>query len=101
MNKEAYNEALLSASGVIIGSGFQGTSEALYLKKKMISIPMFDQYEQRCNAAALKELGVQVVETVDQKFSETIQHWIKEKNSCQYSFEPDASVLAQKLIQLA
>jgi hypothetical protein len=43
-----------------MSAGFEGPSEALYLKKKLLVIPISGQYEQACNAAALQKMGVPV-----------------------------------------
>ena len=36
VSKEKYNEAVLSSKAMVLAAGFQATSEALYLKKKML-----------------------------------------------------------------
>ncbi len=51
----------MNCRGVLCGAGFETPSEALYLKKKLLVIPMKNQYEQQCNAMALKEIGVPVI----------------------------------------
>jgi len=45
------------ATGVFCGAGFETPAEAMFLKKKLMVIPMKGQYEQQCNAAALEEIG--------------------------------------------
>jgi len=42
-------------------------AEAIFLKKKLIVIPMKNQYEQAFNAKALEELGVPVLKTLKKK----------------------------------
>jgi hypothetical protein len=39
----------------------------LYLGKKIISIPIKQHYEQACNAAALKQIGVQVLHDLNEE----------------------------------
>jgi uncharacterized protein (TIGR00661 family) len=51
---------MASSNGVLCGAGFEAPAEALYLKKKLAVVPMKNQYEQYCNAAALAEMGVPV-----------------------------------------
>ena len=58
------------------GAGFETPAEALYLKKKLLVIPMKGQYEQQCNAAALKKIGVPVIKSLKQKHIATIQAWL-------------------------
>jgi uncharacterized protein (TIGR00661 family) len=75
-----FNKSLLSCHGLITGGGFETPSEALYLNKKLMSIPIQKHYEQQCNAAALKKLGVKVLENVGNDFSEIIDKWYSDKN---------------------
>lgn len=43
---------LRSCSGVITGGGFETVAEALYLNKRVLTIPIKGQYEQECNSTA-------------------------------------------------
>lgn len=101
VNRELYSRELILAKAVLMGSGFQGTSEALYLGKKLMTIPMFDQYEQLCNAAALEALGVRIVYKIDGAFSEKLQSWLAEENTCHYRFQPDPEAMAMRILELA
>ena len=57
---DAFLLSMASSNGVLCGAGFEAPAEALYLKKKLAVVPMKNQYEQYCNAAALAEMGVPV-----------------------------------------
>lgn len=76
-----FNESLLRCHGLITGGGFETPAEALYLEKKLMSIPIKNHYEQQCNAAALKQMGVTVLEEVDNYFSNIIETWYSAKNT--------------------
>jgi uncharacterized protein (TIGR00661 family) len=76
-----FNQSLLSCHGLITGGGFETPSEALYLGKKLISIPIKNHYEQQCNAAALKRLGVKVLADIDDDFPNIIEKWFFENNA--------------------
>ncbi len=78
-----FNESLLSCHGLITGGGFETPAEALYLEKKLMSIPIKNHYEQQCNAAALKQMGVTVLDEVDEDFSNIIETWYSAKNTNQ------------------
>src|SRR5690606_34142365 len=52
VNNERFIESMASSHGVLCGAGFETPAEALYLKKKVLAIPMTNQYEQHLNAAA-------------------------------------------------
>ncbi|MCU0368055.1 MAG: glycosyl transferase [Cyclobacteriaceae bacterium] len=71
-------ESVVSSAGVICGAGFETPAEVLYLKKKLLVIPMKNQYEQQCNAAALKQLGVPVIKKLKNKSVEKIKQWLDE-----------------------
>jgi uncharacterized protein (TIGR00661 family) len=43
---------LINCDGVITGGGFETVAEALYLNKRVLTIPIKGQYEQECNATA-------------------------------------------------
>jgi uncharacterized protein (TIGR00661 family) len=81
INQNLFNKSLLSCHGLITGGGFETPSEALYLGKKLISVPIKNHYEQQCNAAAIKQMGVKVLEDVGEDFSEIIEKWFYEKNN--------------------
>lgn len=76
VNQEQFNQSLISCEGIITGGGFETPAEALYLGKKILSIPIRNHYEQECNAAALKRMGVPVVYEVGDDFAEIIENWL-------------------------
>jgi len=76
IDNEAFIESMASSEGVLCGAGFEAPAEALFMKKKLMVIPMKGQYEQQCNAAALKKMGVPVVKSLKLKNLDKIKHWI-------------------------
>lgn len=81
INQELFNKNLLSCHGLITGGGFETPAEALYLGKKLISIPIKNHYEQECNAAAIKQMGIKVLHDVDDTFADIVEQWYYEKNN--------------------
>ncbi|GCC49912.1 glycosyl transferase [Chryseotalea sanaruensis] len=77
VNKEEFEASMTSAKGVLCGAGFETPAETLYLHKKLMVVPMKNQYEQYYNAAALKELNVPVLKNLKKKRLETIAEWIE------------------------
>ena len=71
-----WERTLASCEGALMGAGFEGPAEALFLKKKLLVVPMSMQYEQQCNAAALEEIGVHVVWKINSTFESQIRHWL-------------------------
>ena len=60
IEKENFDFSLRTCEGVITAGGFQTSAESLFLNKKLMVIPISNQYEQICNAESLKRLGVKV-----------------------------------------
>lgn len=53
----AFARQLAGAKAVITGGGFSLISEALYLRKPILSVPLADHYEQIMNGHYLRHLG--------------------------------------------
>lgn len=68
-------KSLTSCKGFITAAGFESTSEALYLGKKMLVIPL-NTFEQKTNAKILNKLGVKSIKKMDRKFEEELRDWI-------------------------
>ena len=75
INNDAFIESMINCAGVLCGGGFETPAEALFLKKKLMVIPMKGQYEQQCNAAALETMGVPVIKSLKKKYLEQITDW--------------------------
>lgn len=76
LHNEAFIESMASSTGVLCGAGFETPAEALFMKKKLMVIPMKNQYEQLCNAAALKKMGVPVIKKLHKKHIPAIIDWV-------------------------
>lgn len=76
ISNEAFINSMAECTGVLCGAGFETPAEALYLQKKVMVIPMKTQYEQQCNAAALEDMGVPVIKTLQPKYFEKMQQWL-------------------------
>jgi uncharacterized protein (TIGR00661 family) len=72
-----FTQSMASSSGVLCGAGFETPAEALFLGKKLLVIPMKNQYEQHLNAAALKAMGVPVIKSLKPKYKDEISSWLK------------------------
>jgi uncharacterized protein (TIGR00661 family) len=79
INNDDFIESMASSAGVLCGAGFETPAEALFMKKKLMVIPMDGQYEQHCNAAALREMGVPVLKSLKIKQVDKITNWIEGK----------------------
>jgi uncharacterized protein (TIGR00661 family) len=76
LNQSMFDDSMARSHGVITGAGFETPAEALYLGKQLMVLPMHGQYEQACNAAALREFNVAIVDTIDDYFPTYFNKWI-------------------------
>ncbi|MFY7672459.1 glycosyltransferase family protein [Tenacibaculum sp. MEBiC06402] len=83
-------KSIASSRGILCGAGFETPAEALYLRKKLMVIPMKNQYEQQCNALALKEMGVPVLKKLNKKQLPKIEKWIKSDEIVEVNY-PDVT----------
>ena len=86
-------ESVVTSAGVLCGAGFETPAEVLHMNKKLIVVPMKSQYEQHCNAAALRKLGVPVLKKVKKKSIKKITKWIEGAKPLNISF-PDVTAEA-------
>lgn len=93
-NKEEFAKDLLRCKGVITAAGFSTTSEALVLKKKIWSIPIKGQYEQECNALALKGMGI----FTEDLSAESISKWIECYEKIDYGWKNPIDEIVKKII---
>jgi uncharacterized protein (TIGR00661 family) len=77
ISNEGFTSSLVRSHGVITGAGFETPAEALYLGKQLLVLPIRGQYEQLCNAAALKDFNVVVVDKIADDFSARVQSWLE------------------------
>ncbi|MEP6684390.1 MAG: glycosyltransferase family protein [Parafilimonas sp.] len=76
INNDLFIQSMSEAEGVLCGAGFETPAEALFMNKKLMVIPMKGQYEQHCNAAALKAMGVPIIKSLKTKHIHKIKNWI-------------------------
>lgn len=77
---EKFIESMATAKGVLCGAGFETPAEALFLGKKLMVIPMKNQYEQHLNAAALQEMGVSVLKNLKPKHDRQLLDWLADNH---------------------
>lgn len=94
----AFIKSMASSAGVLCGAGFEGPAEALYLGKKVMVIPMQQQYEQQCNAAAIEKLGVPVIKYLGRKYYDRIKWWLMNDERVKVNFPDQTTEIIHKLI---
>ncbi len=98
VNQDKFIKSMISATGVLCGAGFETPSEVMYLGKKLMVIPMKGQYEQQCNAAALRELGVPVINKLSKKYHEEIEEWVQNGKPVSQNYQDETYQIIEKLI---
>lgn len=100
VGNKTFLDSMKASFGVITGAGFETCAEAMFLGKKLLAIPIANQYEQYCNAAALKKMGVQTTRKIDESFVDLVKHWIDETPAVQLSEIADTAKLVDLLLEL-
>ncbi len=72
--------------GILCNAGFEGPSEALFMQKKLFVIPIRNQYEQECNAEALRRMGIPNSKTLNVN---EIQNWVSSNKILKVDYPDD------------
>jgi len=76
INGEKFLQSMASAKGVFCNAGFGTASEALFLKKKLLVVPMKKQLEQFYNAEMLRSMGVTVLKKFNADTIPLLKAWL-------------------------
>jgi len=76
IENHTYLKSLQGCTGLLTGGGFEAPAEATHLAKKVMVIPMFNQYEQKCNARAFEQLGGTMVNEINHNFEHYLRQWL-------------------------
>lgn len=78
ISNQHFTQSLIHCHGVLTGGGFETPAEALYLRKKLMVVPIRGQYEQQCNGAALAQMGIPIVHQLDAGFIPVFRNWLEQ-----------------------
>jgi uncharacterized protein (TIGR00661 family) len=101
ISNNVFTSSLIRCYGIITAGGFETPAEAMYLNKKLLSIPIVNHFEQECNAEAMKKLGIKVLKKLDQQFGEHFTHWINQDNSVKISLTHSTNDIVEVLMNNA
>ena len=96
VGNQPFLEILESSIGVITSAGFETSAEAIFLGKKLMVVPIKNQYEQLCNAEALKMLGVPVAHGLGSSFTEKVNELLIGKQDNRIPEFADAHSITQR-----
>lgn len=99
ISNSGFTKSMIRSHAVITGGGFETPAEAMYLNKRILSIPIAKHYEQLSNAAALEELGVKVISKIDETFNSIFEDWIKNTQPIKLELTHSTSEIVANLIQ--
>lgn len=102
INNNGFTQSMIRCYGIITAGGFETPAEAMYLNKKVLSIPILKHFEQESNAVALKNMGIKVIDKIDEKFYDHFDHWVNSMNpiklDLQYTTEEMVELLFKKAL---
>lgn len=99
ISNEGFTQSVIHSHGVITGAGFETPAETLYLGKKLLVLPIKGQYEQLCNAAALKDFNVEVVDTISESFDSKVAQWLNASATIPLVLSQDTYQIVQMAIE--
>ncbi len=101
VDTEEFTKSFTSCEGILCGAGFETPAEALQMGKKLLIIPMKNQFEQHCNAAAAKELGVIVIKNLKKKHLHIVENWLKNKDALHIDFPNETEKIIDLVLSMA
>lgn len=99
VNAERFLTSMEGALGVITAGGFETSAEALFLGKKLLVIPMHGQYEQACNAEALRRMGVATLDAVESDFSERVESWLTNDEVIKVDYPDETEMIVADIMR--
>ncbi|WP_256003636.1 glycosyltransferase family protein [Pedobacter deserti] len=98
VNSEKFTASMAMSTGVLCGAGFETPAEALFMKKKLLVIPMKGQYEQHLNAAALMEMGVPVMKSLKSKHSDVLSAWLESNDRITVDYPDETRNILETIV---
>tara|TARA_B100001057_G_scaffold292436_1_gene292505 strand:- start:971 stop:1960 length:990 start_codon:yes stop_codon:yes gene_type:complete len=93
-----FEKSILSCKGIICNAGFETTSEALYLGKKLMVVPMKNQFEQYYNSNILSKMGVKILTDLKTKRIESVKKWIFSGKTVKMNYDYNYNSIIQKIL---
>jgi uncharacterized protein (TIGR00661 family) len=99
LERASFLQHLANCKGVITAAGFSTTADALYLRKKLLVIPQKNQFEQKCNAFALKKMGVTVVKKLKKKYIPELITWMYSSAIVNVDYPDNSELIVQTILK--
>jgi uncharacterized protein (TIGR00661 family) len=101
IENQSFIRSMASSKAVLCGAGFEAPAEAMFLGKKLMVIPMKNQFEQQCNAAALAQMGVRTLKSLKKKYVDLIKEWLWYAKPIPVDFPHEVDAIADLVLQNA
>jgi uncharacterized protein (TIGR00661 family) len=98
IDNQLFNQSLASCAGLFTGGGFEGPAEALHMGKKLLVAPMKFQYEQQCNAYALKQFGLPVIWASNKNWEPIIRNWVNNPQEHKFHFPDETAAVIDQVV---
>ena len=93
--------SMASSHGVLCGAGFETPSEALFLCKPLLVVPMKGQFEQQCNAAALASMGVTTMPEFGPQSVNVLRAWLHESKTVAVDYPDDSLEVIEQALNVS
>ncbi len=100
ISNDAFLQSIGTCTGVLCGAGFETPAEAMFLGKKLMVVPVEHQYEQQCNAAALKAMGIAVIKKIKEKNYEKILDWLETDYKIEINYPDITEQVINKIFEM-
>ena len=83
---------------MVTAAGFTTPTEALFLNKPLLVIPIKSQIEQLFNATVLHSMGVTVLKSLKKKNLPQIKQWLESRKTIPVFFPDETQKLIDRLL---
>ena len=97
LKESTFLHQLANAKGVVTNAGFSTTTEALFLGKPLLVIPIKKQIEQAYNSAALQKIGVPCLNDFSLSYLKEITKWTQNPVSIKLEYKNELSTLVDEI----
>lgn len=98
LSKGVFLKSIENSLGIISSAGFETSSEAMFLRKKLLCIPIRNQYEQLCNVAAIEKQGGKSLSQINESSIGFLRNWINDAPVMSLSETSNDVQLVSKII---
>ncbi|MFM6935908.1 MAG: glycosyltransferase family protein [Flavobacteriales bacterium] len=95
IDEKEFSRSFAHCEGVLCGAGFELPAEAMFLKKKILVIPMKGQYEQQCNAVSAQGVGATMIDGLNLLHHRTINLWLSQGSPVHVDFQDQTESIVQ------